>query len=167
MTGKPTNEEARLEALRASNILDTEPDPAFDHLTRLARGMFDAEVALVSLVDEDRQWFKSTCGLDASETPRDISFCTHAVLAGELLMVPDATKDARFKDNPLVTGPPHIRFYCGAPLKTEEGLTIGTLCIVDSRKRKPLTKPEQQTLRDLAVQVMRLIREGKAGSKAA
>ena len=114
--GKPADEAQRLEALRALSILDTLPEERFDRLTRLAKRLFGVPIALVSLVDDHRQWFKSRQGLEVSETPRDISFCGHAVLGDDIFLVTDASKDERFFDNPLVTDDPHIRFYDGCPL---------------------------------------------------
>ncbi|MFM5486675.1 GAF domain-containing protein, partial [Aeromonas veronii] len=112
----PDNERLRLDALRRLAILDSPAEERFDRITRMARNMFDVPIALVSLVDENRQWFKSCCGLPVLETPRDISFCGHAILGEELFVVEDAAQDPRFSDNPLVTGEPHIRFYAGHPL---------------------------------------------------
>src|ERR1700752_1549332 len=109
----PADENTRLDTLRALNILDTSPEERFDRLTRLAKRLFGVPIALVNLVDADRQWFKSCVGLSATETPRDISFCGHAILGDDILLVPDAGVDERFHDNPLVTGDPNIRFYAG------------------------------------------------------
>lgn len=145
----PENELQRLKALRERAILDTPAEERYDRLTRLARQMFGSQIALVSMVDAERQWFKSRQGLDACETGRDISFCGHAILGTDIFHVDDARLDPRFADNPLVTGPPHIRFYAGAPLRTSDGYLIGTLCIIDDRPRQ-LTAPELQALRDLA-----------------
>ena len=117
----PDNEHLRLDALRRITILDTSAEERFDRITRMARNMFDVPISLVSLVDKDRQWFKSCCGLPVLETPRDISFCGHAILGDGLFVVEDATRDLRFADNPLVTGDPHIRFYAGAPLSAPGG----------------------------------------------
>lgn len=113
---KPVDEAARLETLHSLSILDTPPEERFDRLTRLARRLFDVPIALVSLVDENRQWFKSHPGLDATQTSRDISFCAHALLADETMVIQDARNDDRFHDNPLVTGQPGIRFYAGRRL---------------------------------------------------
>ncbi|KAA3625810.1 MAG: PAS domain S-box protein [Proteobacteria bacterium] len=131
----PVNEVRRLRALEELAILDTRPEERFDRITRLAKKVFDVPIALVSLVDRDRQWFKSRQGLDALETPRDISFCGHAILKESIFVVPDTLEDPRFADNPLVTGPPHIRFYAGRPLNSDRGERLGTLCVIDSSPR--------------------------------
>ncbi|MGY2224541.1 sensor domain-containing diguanylate cyclase [Pseudomonas gingeri] len=146
---KPANETARVETLRSLNILDTSPEERFDRLTRLAKRLFNVPIALVSLVDENRQWFKSCVGLTVSETPRDISFCGHAILGDQVMMVPDAENDERFHDNPLVTGEPGIRFYAGCPLTVGNGSKLGTLCLIDTRPRT-LDDEERALLRDLA-----------------
>lgn len=143
------DETARLEALRGLSILDTPPEPRFDRITRLAAAIFGVPVALVSLVDAGRQWFKSRIGLDASETSRDISFCGHAIATPDILVVEDADRDRRFVDNPLVTGEPRIRFYAGCPLTAANGQRLGTLCIIDRRPRT-LDAGQRAALRDLA-----------------
>ncbi len=143
------NEPERLRALRARGLLDTPDEERFDRLTRLARRMFGVSIALVSLVDEDRQWFKSRQGLEAPETGRDISFCGHAILGDDILEIRDARADSRFADNPLVTGEPQIRFYAGAPLVTSDGYRVGTLCLIDGQPRQ-LSEDERRSLRDLA-----------------
>ena len=120
----PHDDASRVAALNRYCVLDTAPEPAFDRLTALARYLLSAPTALVALVDAERQWFKSHDGLDASETPRDISFCGHAVFHREALVVPDATQDDRFADNPLVTGPLGLRFYAGAPLINSDGFGL-------------------------------------------
>ena len=145
----PSDEVQRLAALRGLHILDTPPEERFDRITRLAAAHFDVPVALISLVDENRQWFKSTCGIEASETPRDESFCAHAVLSRQPLVVPDALLDARFAENPIVTGMPRVRFYAGYPLFVGDGRCIGTLCILDTRPRD-LSEQELARLGDLA-----------------
>lgn len=145
----PPDERTRLETLRALNLLDTAPEERFDRLTRLARRMFGVPISLVSLVDSDRQWFKSIQGLDATETPREISFCGHAILGDEILMVPDALEDDRFADNPLVVDAPNIRFYAGCPLKVHNGSKLGTLCIID-REPREFDEEDLGLLRDLA-----------------
>ena len=140
----------RIAALRRYRILDTDPEAEFDQMVRLAGRLFNTPIALVSLVDTHRQWFKARLGIDAKETPRDIAFCDHAVREKATLLVPDATLDARFADNPLVTGDPNIRFYAGAPMMTPEGLALGTLCVIDSKPRHDFGPAEQATLEDLA-----------------
>src|SRR5690606_17829803 len=128
-------EPQRLEALYRLDMLASEPEERFDRVTRIARRLFDVPIALVSLVDMRRQWFKSRAGLDALETSRDISFCAHAILQDRILLVSDALQDERFCDNPQVTGPPFVRFYAGCPLHSPDGYRIGTLCLVDTRPR--------------------------------
>jgi diguanylate cyclase (GGDEF)-like protein len=145
----PFNEGTRIDSLRALNILDTSPEERFDRLTRLAKRLFDVPIALVSLVDTNRQWFKSCVGLDATETPRDVSFCGHAILGDDIFLIPDAAADERFRDNPLVTGEPHIRFYAGCPLTVADGSRLGTLCIID-RKPREFDDDDRELLRDLA-----------------
>jgi diguanylate cyclase len=151
----PANEVERLQLLHALQILDTDPEPVFDRLTRLLAHTLGTPIALVSLIDEHRQWFKSRVGLNVSETPRDQAFCAHAILDGEpLLVVPDAYRDERFADNPLVLGAPHIRAYAGAPIRTQGGLALGTLCAIDTRPRA-FTAVELQILQDMAGMVAR------------
>jgi len=145
----PTNEASRLAALRTTQLLDTPPEERFDRVTRLAARLFDVPICLVSLIDSDRQWFKSCYGLDARETGRDISFCGHAILGSNLFVVENALTDERFADNPLVTGAPDIRFYAGAPLADLEGYRLGTLCLIDSEPRS-FSEQDQQSLRDFA-----------------
>ncbi len=146
-------EQARLRALRAYEVLDTPPEATFDELTALAARLLGAPVALLTLVDADRQWFKSRVGLALEETPRDIAFCDMAIRGTGLLVVPDAMQDARFADNPLVTGPTGIRFYAGAPLVTPEGHAIGTLCVIDRRPRQ-VDAADLEALAVLARQAM-------------
>jgi CheY-like chemotaxis protein len=145
----PPDEERRLQALWACGVLDTEAEERFDRFTRIAAALFDVPIALVSLVDRDRQWFKSRRGLDARETTRDSAFCAHAILGEDVLQVPDALQDDRFADNPLVTGEPRVRFYAGAPLTLKNGTHAGTLCVIDHRARN-LDEGQLQLLRDLA-----------------
>lgn len=152
--GQPSNEQGRLVALQRYAILDTPPERAFDDLTMLASHIMGVPIALVSLVDETRQWFKSHHGLDATETPREFAFCAHVVADdGAPLVVPDAHADARFADNPLVTGEPRVRFYAGAPLTTPDGFTLGTLCAIDHEPKKA-SHAQLEMLGALARQVM-------------
>lgn len=132
----PDDEAERLQALEQLLLLDTPPDERYDRVVRFASEQLDMPVALVSLVDGRRQWFKSRLGLEASETSRDISFCGHAIMSPELFVVEDASRDPRFADNPLVTGDLHLRFYAGAPISTPGGHRIGTLCVIDSVPRQ-------------------------------
>jgi len=145
----PENEIARLQSLCALNILDTPAEPGFDRITRIAQALFNVPIALVSLVDEHRQWFKSRQGLEATETPRDVSFCGHAILQGGVFVINDAKADPRFSDNPLVTGPPFVRFYAGAPLVLADSSRIGTLCIIDHEARE-LSAAHRELLIELA-----------------
>jgi GAF domain-containing protein len=127
------DEAARVAAVRALGMLDTEPEERFDRITRLATAMFNVPVALITLIDEDRQWFKSAHGFGARETPRDVAFCTHAIYNGMPLVVPDALADDRFAENPVVSDGPRVRFYAGYPLTLDNGACVGTLCVVDTR----------------------------------
>ena len=149
---RPANEPARLAALADLGILDTPPEERFDRLTRLAQRIFGVPIALVSLIDADRQWFKSRQGLGATETPRDVSFCGHAILGDEPFVVQDARDDERFADNPLVTGAPNVTFYAGQPLKGPGGHKVGTLCLIAPEPRN-FDGDEAQVLRDLAALV--------------
>jgi GAF domain-containing protein len=147
-----TDEAARLAALRSYRILDTEAEQSFDDLTLLASQICGAPIAAISLIDDHRQWFKSRVGLEITEAPRDVAFCVHAITQRSMLVVPDALADERFRDNPLVTGEPHVRFYAGAPLVTPDGHALGTLCIVD-RVPRTLSDHERQALDALRRQV--------------
>ncbi len=152
----PPDEAQRLSSLYSFDVLDTEREDVFDEIVELAANICDAPIALVSLIDQSRQWFKARIGFAASETARSVSFCAHAILQPGLFTVSDARLDARFVDNPLVTGPPHIRFYAGAPLFTEEGHGIGTLCVMDQLPRE--LKPQQQkALMVLRTHVLKLL----------
>jgi len=132
----PIDEARRLATLRACQVLDTAPERAFDELVALAVQLSAVPIAVISLVDESRQWFKARIGLDVCETPRAQAFCAYAILEPKPLIVEDATQDARFSDNPLVTGEPGIRFYAGFPLQVDDGLRLGTLCVIDTRPRQ-------------------------------
>jgi diguanylate cyclase (GGDEF)-like protein len=148
----PVDELLRLETLRSLKILDTEPEERFDRITRLARKLFATPIALVSLVDSDRQWFKSEQGLSVAETPRDVSFCAHAIIRDEILVISDTQADERFRDNPLVTNSPSIRFYAGYPLSAPDGKKIGTLCVID-RVPRQFDVEDRETLQDLGEMV--------------
>jgi GAF domain-containing protein len=149
----PHNEKKRLKVLWQYEVLDTVPEELFDDLTELAACICEAPIALISLVDEKRQWFKSRVGVNVSETSRDVSFCAYAITQNDLFIVPDATKDKRFASNPLVTSDPKIRFYAGAPLITPDGQPLGTLCVIDKVPR--ILRPDQkQALRILARHVV-------------
>lgn len=150
----PPDEQARLETLQSLCILDTPQEERFDRLTRMAKRLFGVPIALVSLVDENRQWFKSCFGLSVSETSRDISFCGHAILGNDPFIIPDTIVDERFADNPLVLSDPHIRFYAGCPLNAPNGRKLGTLCIID-RQPRSFEKEDLEALKDLASMVER------------
>lgn len=147
----PDDEASRLAALRVYQILDTPPEPAYDNLVRLVSAICGAPIALVSFVDEGRQWFKARLGLEAAETPRDMAFCAHAILHDELFVVDDARDDPRFADNPLVRGDPLMRFYAGAPLRARGGERLGTLCVIDHIPRQ-LTPGQREALAALKQQ---------------
>ncbi|WP_250475356.1 PAS domain S-box protein [Caballeronia sp. GAFFF1] len=148
------NEPARLRLLRSLAVLDTAPEEAFDRVTRLVAQILQVPIALVSLVDEHRQWFKSRVGLEVCETSREIAFCSHVVSENAMLVVEDTLTDPRFADNPLVTGAPFVRFYAGVPLRSSEGLVLGTLCAIDAAPRS-ISKPQREALVDLAAIVER------------
>jgi diguanylate cyclase (GGDEF)-like protein len=146
---KPVNEQARLDTLRSLNLRDSVREERFDRLTRLARRLFNVPIAIVSIVDAEREWFKSSLGFELTETAREISFSGHAILGDDLLVVPDTTRDERFHDNPLVLNPPHIRFYAGCPITARNGNKLGTFAIIDHAPRE-LGESERELLRDLA-----------------
>jgi len=150
----PSDEERRITSLRRIGVLDTDPEDRFDRITRLAAALFHVPIALISLVDEHRQWFKSCHGLDTEETPRDAAFCAHVVYHREPMIIPDTFQDARFADNPLVVNGPRIRFYAGCPLILDDGSCIGSLCLIDTRPRS-LEGPDLDRLRDLAALTVR------------
>ena len=155
------DEPCRLMSLRKLNLIDTPLEERFERITRLIRRIMSVKIAAVSLVEADRQFFKSIQGLQVTETPRDVAFCAYTILADDLLVVPDARKDPRFADNPLVTGEPGIVFYAGCPLHAPDGFRVGSLCVIDSTPRQ-LTEQEGQTLRDLA----QMIESELAGAKS-
>lgn len=172
----PTNEEARLRLLRSLEVLDTPPEEDFDRITRVCAQLLHVPITLVSLVDENRQWFKSKIGIELCETSRDIAFCAHALHVPDILLIEDAARDPRFSDNPLVLGAPHIRFYAGVPLRSDEGLVLGTLCALDTTPRelppealaafKDLAKVvERDLLHRSAAQDMRVAWEGDRQAK--
>ncbi|MDN4055619.1 EAL domain-containing protein [Massilia sp. YIM B02763] len=161
----PLDEARRLTALHATRLLHSQPDDAFDRITRMASRLLKMPMATVSLVDKDIQWFKSRCGIDVDRTGRDVSFCAHAILDHEPLVVPDAALDARFADNPLVTGPPHVRFYAGVQLYSIDRMPLGTLCVLD-RVPRHLSEDELDILRDLARMAEQLIHHRQLASAA-
>jgi GAF domain-containing protein len=148
----PLDEPRRLAVLLNLNMLDTPPEERFDRITRMAARLFHVPIALVSLIDQERQWFKSRVGLDIGESPRRTSFCTHAMLQDGVMVVEDACADARFADNPMVTQEPHVRFYAGSPIAAPDGSKIGTLCLIDHTARH-FSDDERAMLRDLACMV--------------
>lgn len=141
----PRNETERLEALRLARILDTAAEKAFDDLVHLAGAVCETPIAVVSLVDDSRQWFKARIGIEAQQTTRDVAFCAHAIMGKEVMVVGDATKDPRFANNPLVTGNPNIRFYAGAPIVIGDHAAVGTVCVID-RKPRELSSMQQNAL---------------------
>ena len=157
----PNNEATRLVTLRDYNVLDTLPEQAFDDLTLIAKQICQTPIALITLIDEDRQWFKSRIGVGLTETPRDISFCSHAILHGDSLFeVPNAHIDPRFSDNPLVTGEPYVVFYAGAPMVAPDGSALGTLCVLDFKPRE-LNDAQRFALQALSRNVVTLLELGR------
>jgi GAF domain-containing protein len=152
----PSNETERLAALKEYHVLDTETEQSYDDIVILAAHICKVPIAMISLVDEVRQWFKSKVGVDQQQTSRDVAFCAHAILQNEPFIVRDATKDRRFAGSTLVTGDTHFRFYAGIPLINPEGLALGTLCVVDRHPRR-LTAAQQKALQALSRQVMALL----------
>jgi GAF domain-containing protein len=149
--------------------MDSAPETAFDELVELASHICEAPIALITLIDESRQWFKAKVGLAAPETPREQAFCAHAILADATLIVPDATEDERFSGNPLVRSDPNIRFYAGAPLRTPEGHRLGTLCVIDTAPRldRPLAPEQVRALETLSRQVVRLLEYRRVSAQLA
>ncbi len=162
----PANEASRLQELHQYQVLDTPPETAFDRITHMAAQRFGTPIALISLVDSDRQWFKSHHGLDATETPRDLAFCAHAILDNTVMVVHDALLDDRFAYNPLVTGAPDIRFYAGAPLIAPNGLKLGTMCVIDQKPHPEFNADDAAALSQLAAIVMGELELRRAITKA-
>ena len=162
----PDNEAQRLAALREYQVLDTKAEQIYDDITALAAYLCDVPIAMISLVDESRLWFKSKLGLNEQETPRDVAFCAHAILQSEPLIVRDALKDTRFSDSALVTRAPHIRFYAGYPLASPEGFALGTLCAID-RKPRQLSAEQKQAMQTLSRQVMAVLELRRVSARLA
>ena len=161
----PNNEEERLKVLKKYSILDSLPEEEYDAITKIASSICDTPIALVSIIDEKRQWFKSNHGMETKETHRDLAFCAHSILnPNEIFEVEDATKDERFFDNPLTTAAPNVIFYAGAPLNTSEGYPLGTLCVIDNKPKK-LNETQKEALNLLANQVVRLFELRKSNAK--
>ena len=162
----PANEVERLAALKEYHILDTGTEPSYDDITTLAAQICEVPIATISLVDEDRQWFKSRLGVKQQQTPREVAFCAHAILQDKPFIIRDATKDKRFAGNSLVTGESHIRFYAGIPLMNPEGLALGTLCVIDHQPRR-LSAAQQKALQALSRQVMALLELRRVSARLA
>ena len=151
-------EKRRLQTLHGYRLLDTPPEPEFDDIVRRAAERFDTPIALMSLVDADRQWFKAKVGLDVDETPRSIAFCAYAIQGDDVMVVEDARDDERFSRNPLVLDDPSIRFYAGAPVTGEGGAKLGTICIIDRQPRHDFSEADREALTKLAAEVSRMLR---------
>jgi GAF domain-containing protein len=162
----PSNEAERLAALKAYHILDTGTEQSYDDITALAAHICRVPIAMISLVDEVRQWFKSRLGVAQQQTPREVAFCAHAILENGPFIVRDAAKDRRFADSALVTGEPHIRFYAGFPLINPEGLALGTLCVIDRQPRQ-LSAEQEKIMQALARQVMALLEFRRVSARLA
>jgi GAF domain-containing protein len=165
-----SDEKRRVGELEGYGVLDSPNEEEFDAIVRQAAKLLGTPIALISLIDENRQWFKAKVGLEPSETPRSISFCTHAIQGNDVFMVTDARDDARFSSSPLVTGDPNIRFYAGAPLRTPTGKRIGTLCVIDNKARARLTDEQSEMLAALADRTMvamerrKTLRQGRSAA---
>ncbi|HSB95300.1 MAG TPA: PAS domain S-box protein [Spongiibacteraceae bacterium] len=166
IAGPPVHEEQRITLLKALKLLDSPPEEIFDRITRLAAQVLQVPIAVISLIDRDRQWFKSRVGLDVNETPRDYAFCAHAIHSPQPLIVADALQDTRFADNPLVLGDPYIRFYAGRPIFSSSGIALGTLCVID-RKPRALSATEVLLLEDVAALAQREIVQREAAQLSA
>lgn len=151
------NEIKRLRTLHGYRLLDTPPEPEFDDIVQRAAQRFQVPIALMSLVDTHRQWFKSKIGIDADETPRSMAFCAHAIEDDDVMVVQDATRDDRFSANPLVVGDPGIRFYAGAPVVAEDGSKLGTICVIDRKPRDGFDEHEKEELARLSAELSRLL----------
>lgn len=162
MAGEVGEERARIAELKSYGLLDTENEPEFDAVVREAAKLAGVPIALISLIDEHRQWFKARVGLEARETPRAISFCTHAIQGPDVMEVGNALEDERVRTSPLVTGAPDIRYYAGAPLKTSTGRRLGTLCVIDSRARGPMSDDTRSKLEALAERTVALFEARRA-----
>ncbi|MCP4475623.1 MAG: sensor domain-containing diguanylate cyclase [Gammaproteobacteria bacterium] len=149
----PANEDQRLQTLRNLQILDTPVEESFERITRLAKRMFNVPIVTISLVDQGRQWFKSTQGVDVCETDRKISFCGHAILQNDIFLIKNALEDERFADNPLVVNPPFVRFYAGCPIRAANGLALGMFCVIDTVPHEDFSDSEKEDLKDLASMV--------------
>jgi len=161
----PLNEQARLELLRQYQILDTAAEQVFDEITALAASICQTPICLLTFVDRDRTWYKSSVGMQGTETPREMTFCAHAICQNDVYVVPDTRADQRFADNPLVTGEPSLRFYAGMPLLSPEGLAVGTLCVLD-RKPRALTPEQVDKLKALAKSAVLLLEVRRSAARA-
>ena len=153
------SEADRVAALRGYSILDTPAEPEFDALVKEAAALMETPIALISLIDERRQWFKARVGLEVQETPRSVSFCTHAIVGDDVMLVPDASRDVRFMNNPLVIHDPSIRFYAGAVLKNSDGHRLGTLCVIDRTARASISQEKIEALQNLADKTIAVLEE--------
>lgn len=153
----PENEPERLAYLQRTQLEESGEEDVFEAIVRLARAHFAMPIVLMSLVDKDRQWFKAKSGITLHETCRGLSFCTHAIMQQDVMVVPDAREDGRFQDNALVTGEPHIRFYAGAPLIMPAGIILGTLCLIDTKPRHDFSDEQAAALADMATVISHII----------